>query len=202
VVEELANKSSKCFIVVVTTKGMIKRMSLDDIITATAGGIIYSKLNQGDSVKDIIIAGAKNDVVVYTKSKALRMTMDQIPYLKRATVGNKAISSTDNVDGLAVITPETTDIVVITNKGYFNRFSISGMPAKARAKAPDKVIKLTKGDTINSIFSCNPIKHSIIVVNNDGATTVNIEDIPVGSSISSGTKLFKNGIIKCELLRK
>ena len=201
VVEELAKKTAKCFIVTVTTKGMIKRMSLDDIINATPSGIIYSKLNQGDSVKDIIIAGGKNDIVVYTKSKALRMSMDQIPYLKRATVGNRAISSNDDVDGLAVITPETTDIVVITNKGYFNRFSISGIPAKARAKAPDKVIKLTKGDTINSIFSCNP-SNIIRVITNDGATEMNINDIPTGSSISSGTKIYKNGIIKCELLRR
>ena len=202
VVEELAKKTAKCFIVTVTTKGMIKRMSLDDIINATPSGIIYSKLNQGDSVKDIIIAGGKNDIVVYTKSKALRMSMDQIPYLKRATVGNKAISSNDDIDGLAVITPETTDIVVITNKGYFNRFSISGIPAKPRAKAPDKVIKLIKGDTINSIFSCNPSKNIIRVITNDGATEMNINDIPVGSSISGGTKMYKNGIIKCELLRR
>ena len=201
VVEELANKVSKCFIVTVTTKGMIKRMDLNDIITATPSGIIYSKLNPGDSVKDIIIAGGKNDIVVYTKSKAIRLSMNQIPYLKRATVGNKALSTNDDVDGLAVVTQDTTDIVIITNKGYVNRFSINGLQPKARAKAPDKVIRLTKGDTINAIFSCNPSKNKIRVISNEGSIDVNLDDIAVGSSISGGTKMFKNGVIKCELLR-
>ena len=201
-VKELANKTSKCYMVIVTTKGMIKRISLDDVINTTPSGIIYSKLNNEDSVKDIIITGGKNDIVVYTKSKAIRMSLDQIPYLKRATVGNKALNTTDNVDGLAVVTNKTTDIVVITNKGYVNRFSITGMPVKARGKAPDKVIKLGKGDTINAIFSCNPIENKIRIINAEGASELMIDQIPIGSSISGGTKMYKNGIIKCELMRK
>ena len=202
IVEDLAKKSkkAKCFIVTVTTKGMIKRMDLDDIINATPSGIIYAKLNNGDSVKDVIITGASNDVVVYTKSKAIRLRMQDIPYLKRATVGNKALSSTDNIDGLSIVTPETTDIVVVTNKGYINRFSIAAMQPKQRAKAPDKVIKLTKGDSINAIFSCNPIRNGIRIITNEGIADVDINNIPIGSSISGGTKMFKTGIIKCELL--
>lgn len=201
IVEALANKTSKHYIVTVTTKGMIKRMDLDDIINVTPSGIIYSRLNQGDSVKDIIIAGVKNDIVIYTKSKALRMSINSIPHLKRSTLGNKALSSNDDVDGIAVVTSEITDIVVITAKGKFNRFSINGLPVKDRGKAPGSVIKLAKGDSIVNIFSCNPSKNIIRVVRNEGIIDMNINDIPIGSSISPGTKMCKEGIIKCELVR-
>ena len=201
IVETLANKTSKHFIVTVSTKGMIKRMDLNDIINTTQSGIIYSKLNQGDSIKDIIIAGEANDIVIYTKSKALRLSMRSIPYLKRATLGNKATSTNDDIDGVAVVNSDTTDVVVITAKGKFNRFSITGLPVKDRGKAADKVIKLAKGDYIKNIFSCNPIKNKIRVIRPEGIIDMNINDIPIGSSISPGTKMCKEGIIKCELLR-
>ena len=95
ILENLANKTSKYFIVTVTKQGLIKKMDLDDVLSATPSGIIYSKLNKGDYVCDIIIANHKSDVIVYTKSKALRISIDSIPYLKRATLGVISIKSQD-----------------------------------------------------------------------------------------------------------
>ena len=198
--ETLANKSSKYFIVVVSSNGMIKKMDLNDIINSTPGGIIYSRLNQGDSVRDIIIANHKSDIIVYSKSKALRLKIDDIPYLKRSTIGNKTMSGNEGIDGMAVVTPETTDVVVVTNKGKFNRFSITGLPVGSRGKAGGKVIKLAKGDYINNIFSCNENK-LIRVIRPDEIIDIPVRDIPIGSSISPGVKLTKDGIIKCELIR-
>ena len=199
-VELLANKKSKYFIITVSAKGMIKRMDLDDIINATPSGIIYAKVNKDDCIKDIIIANHKSDVIIYSKSKALRIPIASIPYLKRATIGNRAMNTTEEVDGISVITHETTDIVVVTAKGKFNRFSITGLPVKDRGKAPNNVIKLSKGDYISNIFSCT--QNSVIrVVHAEGITEVPIKDIPVGSSISAGTKLCKDTVIKCELIR-
>lgn len=200
VVEALANKRSKYFIITVTANGMIKRMDLNDIINATPSGIIYAKVNKDDFVKDIIIANHKSDIIVYSKSKALRIPIESVPYLKRATLGNKVMSSNEEVDGISVVTSETTDVVVVTSKGKFNRFSITGLPVRVRGKAPAKVIKLVKGDYISNIFTCT--EASVIrVIHADGVSEVAINTIPVGSSISAGTKICKEGIIKCELMR-
>lgn len=199
--EMLANKKSKYYISMVTTKGMIKRMDINDIINATPSGIIYTKLNKGDYVKDIVIVNHKSDIVVYTKSKALRMPVESTPYLKRSTIGNIAMKSKDDIDGMSVVTGETRDIVVVTNKGKFNRFNVSGLPQSDRNKAGTSVIKLTRGDYIHNIFSCNS-HHSLRVIKTDGEVVeININDIPLGSSISGGVELCKGGIIKAELLK-
>lgn len=199
-VEMLANKRSKYFIITVSAKGMIKRMDLDDIINATPSGIIYAKVNKDDLIKDIIIANHKSDVIVYSKSKALRMSIEMIPYLKRATIGNRAMNTNEDIDGIAVVTNETTDVVVVTAKGKCNRFSMTGLPVRERGKAPNKVIKLAKGDYISNIFSCT--QSSVIrVVHAEGITEIPIKDIPVGSSISAGTKICKDSVIKCELVQ-
>ena len=201
ILETFANKKSKYYLAMVTTKGLIKRIDLNDIINATPSGITYTKLNRGDSVKDIIVVNHKSDIVVYTKSKALRMPVEATPYLKRSTLGNTAMKTTLDIDGMSVITGDTTDIVVVTDKGKFNRFNISGLPISDRNKAGNKVIKLAKGDYIHNIFSCNA-SYALRVIRPDETLEINVADIPVGSSISAGTKMCKEGIIKVELIKK
>ena len=201
ILEMLANKKSKYYLSIVSTKGLIKRIDLNDIINATPSGIIYTKLNKGDSVKDIIVVNHKSDIVVYTKSKALRMPVESTPYLKRSTLGNMAMKTIEDIDGMSVVTRETTDIVVVTNKGKFNRFGVVGLPVSDRNKAGGKVIKLAKGDYIHNIFSCNS-NYILRVIRADEVLDINVSDIPIGSSISAGTKMCKDGILKVELIKK
>ena len=201
IVEMLADKQSKYYIVTVTKGGLIKRMDLEDVINATPSGIIYSKLNQGDQVCDILIANHKSDIIVYTDSKALRFGIDEIPYLKRATLGNQAMKTSEPIDGISVITAETRELVVVTAKGKFNKLVPSVLPKSTRNKAGIKVIKLSKGDSIKNIFTCNG-NVSIKITRVDEALEIHTEDIPMGSSVSTGVKLCKDGIIKAELIRK
>ena len=201
IIETLANKQSKYFIIVITKNGLIKRMDLDDMLTTTPSGILYTKLNQGDFVKDIIIANHKSDVVVYTKSKALRFSIENIPYLKRSTLGAGAIKlkSDEEVDGISVVTSETKDVVVVTAKGRFNRISQAALERSARNKAGSKVIKLLKGDWILNIFTCS--SNAIIHCTHSDNTfsDINTDDVAMGSSVSTGDKLTKE-IIRAELI--
>lgn len=188
VVNKLAKMKTKHFIIVLTKNGNIKKMDLDDIIAATPSGIIYVKLEENDHVQDIMILGQHSDVVVYNKNKALRIPCNDIPYLKRSTKGAKSMPNGE-VEGLSVVTNDTTDIVVITNKGYINRLSPMALPASTRNKAPSKVIKLGKGDTIQAVYGVNE-KDSIRVVSQSGVTEVKVSDLKVGSSISTGDKVL------------
>ena len=200
VVELLANKRSKYFIITVTKNGLIKRMDLDDIINATPSGIIYSKLNPGDQICDIVIANHKSDVIVYTRTKALRFGINEIPYLKRATLGNQAMKTKDPIDGISVITGDTKGLIIVTNKGKFNRLAPSVLPSTTRNKAGNKVIKLGKQDFIKNIFTHNTNDVSIRITRADEVLEINPNDIPMGSSVSTGVKLCKDGIIKAELI--
>ena len=200
VVEALTDKTSKYFLVSLTKGGLIKRMDLDDIISTTPSGLLYSKLNQGDSICDIALANYTNDIIVYTKAKALRLQMDNIPYLKRATLGNLAMKSNEPIDGMAIITKETSDLVIITRKGFFNRISPEGMNTTSKTKAGSKVIKLSGDDEIKNIFSCT---HGTIIrcYHTDGSfTDIETASIQLGSTISTGSKLTKE-IVKAQIVK-
>ena len=201
ILDMLNNKQSKYFIVTITKAGLIKKMDIADVLSATPSGVIYSKLNQGDQICDILIANYKSDIVVYTGTKALRFSMDDIPYLKRATLGNQAMKTSEPIDGISVITGETRELIIVTAKGKFNKITPAVLPKSNRNKAGNKVIKLSKGDYIKNIFTCS--ENAIIKITRaDEVINIDTESIPMGSSVSTGVKLCKDGIIKAELMHK
>ena len=163
-------------------------MDLDDFVTVPPSGILYAKLEQGDFIKDIIIAHSNFNIIVYSDRKAVSVNVNDIPYLKRNTKGSKAIYNADTVDGLCVIDQSKSDIITITESGKINRIPIINLPINANKKGFN-VIKLGSNDKINSVVSGN--EGNIICVK----TMKNFYEIPVaqlkvGSSISAGEKVI------------
>lgn len=201
VIKSLANLRQKHYAILVTKGNYIKKLDLNDILISTQSGVIMTKLNPGDSVKDVIISSNKNDIVIYSKKKALRCKMESVPNYKRNTLGVYAMKTDEEIDGISVIDPKATDIVVVTESGRINKFDISGLPLADRYTSGNRVIKLGKTDSIVSIFSTTDNNH-IRVVTKNTIHDIPVKDIPRTSSISPGTKLIPikgDLIVKCVL---
>lgn len=191
VIKELSKKGShdnKHYLITITRNGLYKRMDLDDFITVPPSGILYAKIDDGDYIKDVIIAHSSFNLIVYSDRKAVCVNVNDIPYLKRNTKGSRAIYNADTVDGLCVIDQTKSDIIVVTDSGRINRIPIISLPIAANKKGFN-VIKLGTNDKINSVMSGND--SNIICVK----TLKNYHEIPVaqlqvGSSISTGEKLI------------
>lgn len=199
--KSLSNLRQKHYAVIVTKKNYIKKIDINDVLISTPSGVIMTKLNPGDEVKDVIIANNKADVVIYSKKKALRCKMESVPNYKRNTLGVFAMKTTDEIDGVSIIDPKSTDIVVITESGRINKFDISGLPLADRYTAGNRVIKLGKTDSIASIFSTTDNNH-IKVITKNTVLDIPVKDISRTSSISPGTKMIPlkgDVIVKCVL---
>lgn len=195
--KDFINKLHKYYIVTLTRNGYIKKMDIDDFMSANASGLIYAKLDDGDYIKDVMIISESSDVVVYSTNNASRFSMEAVPYLKRATRGNKTMNT--EVDGLSIIKKNTTDIIVVTKKGFVNRFSPVALLSSDRTSKSSKVIKLSKGDEILSVFGLSNMD-TLIINAASGRVTIPVDTIPIGSSIGGGTKMVPNKgdtIISC-----
>lgn len=204
ILKKYSKSKTKCFIAVLTRGNIIKKLDIDDFIAVPPSGIIYSKLNQGDAVISVEVIWDKLDVVVYSGHKALRISAKDIPCYKRNTLGIAAMNTTDVVAGMSIIYPESTDIAVVTRSGKVNRFLSSGLAQGTRNKAGSSVIKLGKGDDIQSIFGVTPDMNLSISTASDSVISIPISDIPSGSSVSNGTKLISTKsdiIIKSEVMK-
>ena len=179
-------------IVVITRDGFIKRIDIEDFLTAPASGIKFINLDDGDFVKDVVIAGRDKDIVVVSKNKAVRMPIDDIPYLSRNARGNRAMKCEhlDYVFALDNSRPDS-EVIVITEKGKVNRIDQVVLPITSRGLAGTRVIKLASDDRIvyiNNLF----MNEKLSIVSSFGDKyTLPVSDIPEGSSASSGERLLK-----------
>lgn len=194
------------FILVVTKLGLIKRMSLDDFITIPPSGILYAKLDENDSVKDIQIHAEYQDIIIYSDRKAVRLSVSEFPFLKRNTKGSRAMANAGEIDGMCPIMPDVeSDLIVITRTGKINRLHVmSNLPNTGRGKNGFNLIKLNKGDSIHTVLTCNPTD-IINVKTLNGTQQIHVEDIKYGSSISTGYALIPtrgDQIIRCFITRK
>lgn len=191
VVKELSKKGShnnKHYLISITRNGLYKRMDLDDFCTVPPSGILYSKLEQGDFIKDIIIAHSNFNIIVYSDRKAVSVNVNDIPYLKRNTKGSKSIYNADVVDGLCVIDQSKSDIVVITDTGKVNRIPIISLPINGNKKGFN-IIKLGPTDNIHTVVGAND-SNIICVKTLKTYYEIPVSQLKVGSSISGGDKLI------------
>lgn len=183
------NNTNQSVLVSLTKNGYIKKIELGDLVAVPSSGILYTKLDEGDYVVDMMLFdNSYNDIVVYNESKALKININEIPLLKRNSKGNMSMD-TSNVEGMCCINNNTSDIIVITSKGYFNRI-IPDCLKSGRAKKGSNVIKLTKGDSIKKIIGVNDNNTIRCIGINKDILDIPVTNIPKGSSISTGQRFI------------
>lgn len=188
--QTISNLAKKHFVIMITEQGFIKKMDIEDITIATPSGIIMTKLSEGDRVKAITIAPDDFDIIVYSKRKALRFSVQEIPHYKRNTIGVQAMKTSECIDGISLIDPSSTnEVVVITEAGRVNKFNVNGLLRTSRNRAGSGVIKLSKGDTIHSVLGVND-NDTLKITTRAAETALKVTDIPASSSVAAGAKLI------------
>ena len=176
------------FIYTLSKNGYIKRMDCVDFTSIPVSGIIYSKLDDGDIIVDVMFMPVSMDFLVYSGGKALRLHGQDAPYQRRASKGNYSMNTRFPMNGIECIYPGATNLVAVTANGFMNSIPLSVFKAGKRMQAGSSVIKLGKGDEIVLIAVCkdNDVIHTFF---NSNSNQVKVSDIPIGSSISKGTKI-------------
>lgn len=191
-VQKAAKIKRKHYMVVTTAGNTIKKLDIEDFITVPPSGIIYTKLNPGDVVADVSIVPDGMDIVVFSGHKALRMNLAEVNNYKRNSVGVAAMKSNDPIEGMNVIYDDITHIVVVTRLGKVNRFIVEGLDRAKRAQAGSQVIKLSSKDAIAGVYGVND-STTMRIVTTSNYYDINAKDIPLGSSVSAGTKIKEYG---------
>ena len=199
ILDEITKQNPKNFIYTISEQGLLKRMDLEDFLNVSIGGFIFSKIEQGDAIKDIIFMPEQCDLLIFSKNKVLRINGTEAPYVKRSTKGNNAMDTKHLIDGFACLYPSASDVIVVTESGRINKVSVHGVPLSARARAGSSIIKLGKTDTIKKILVCSQ-DNKVAVTTRNGTAVFAVAEIPEGSSISAGTKLAESGVIDVKLI--
>ncbi len=204
----LSKLKQKVYVAVLSKNNTIKKLDVQDFLNVPLSGITYSKLSGDDDIVDIQIVSDNMDLVLYSNDKALRISSKDVSLLKRNTIGTLGMGGKHGpMEGMNIIYLDkknpTRYIIVITDTGKVNKFLAEGFACSSRNKAGSKVIDLSRGDKIKTVIGASDNNVLSIHTTNNNVMNVPVKDIPLGSSISKGTKLDINKtdiIIKVEIL--
>lgn len=200
--DKISKSGNKHYLTILTRSNNIKKLDIEDFLNVSPSGLMYSKILPDDEVVGVSLVPHNLDIAICSRKKVLRCKLKDIPLYKRNASGSRAMGTNDNITGLSVLYPDSSDIVVVTKNGKFNRFNIAMLSCSSRGKSGNKVIKLDSNDEILNVFAVNETD-KIRLLTTDGIEEIPVSDIKVKSSIAAGTKMVqsKGIIVKADVVR-
>ena len=181
------------FLVMLTKKGVIKRVSLNMFQAVRKGGIIAIELDENDELSWVKLTDGKRELIVATKEgKAIRFKEEDVRAVGRTARGVKALTlaESDSVAGMLVI-EEGKKILTISEKG-FGRLSESS-DYRVQARGGQGVTNYhTKDYGKVALIDSVGLEEDLIIISSDGVI-IRIEagSIRLCSRPSKGVKVMK-----------
>lgn len=204
VFKTISTSGNKHYLTALTKNNLIKKMDIEDFLTipVSSAGFVYSKVAPDDEVVGLALIAHGLDIVVGSNHKVLRFNLKEVSLVKRYALGVTAMKTEDPITGMSILYPDTSDIIVVTKAGKFNRFSANMMTPHKRATGGQNCIKLDATDEIFCILAASP-NDSIKVTTLDGTEVVPVNDIKVKSPIAPGQRYInsKSQVLKAEVVR-
>lgn len=195
-VTKLAALKQKVYVAILSKNNTIKKLDIQDFINVPPSGIIYSKINQDDDIVDTQLVSDNMDLILYSDSKALRIASTDIALLKRNTIGTLGMGGQHGpMEGMSIIYTDhknpTKYVIVLTESGKVNKFSVAGFERSQRNKAGSRVIDLGRGDRIKTIFGASD-NNTLNIITTGSNVSLPISQIQMMSSVSKGIKVTQN----------
>ena len=126
------------FCTMVTRRGKIKRVPLNEFEAVRPSGLIAMALAKDDVLGWARLTLKKQDIIIVTaKGQAVRFNTDKVRPMGRTAGGMNAIrlGAEDHIIGTEVVGAKNEELLVITSNGYGKRTPMGDYPAKGRATA-------------------------------------------------------------------
>ncbi len=134
------------FIVFITRKGYIKKVTLGEFQNVRKSGIIAIKLDEDDSLIDAIVTNGKNELLIATEmGKALRLREKTVRPMGRAARGVTGIRlrEGDYVCGVRKVI-DNASLLVVTARGFGKRVEFKNFSVHGRGTGGQIFIKISE----------------------------------------------------------
>ena len=182
------------FVFFITKKGQIKKTSIEEYksIKKTTG-IVAIKLNDGDSIANVVFADDEDFIVITEKGMSIHFETKSISAIGRNTVGVKSIKLDDNdlvLTGLPI--KDQKYIAIVTDTGLGKKVKITELPPQGRA---GKGVYIYKGANIAGAELVDD-EDNLLVIGNPNSICISVSDLPILSRIGIGNQVIKNATVQ------
>ncbi len=183
------------FLVMVTRRGIIKRIALNAYNTARKGGLIALELNEGDELAWVRMTDGNANVIVATRNgTAIRFKETDVRPMGRQARGVKALTlkSGDEVVGMSVVR-ENGLVLTVSETGYGRLSSPDDYRIQSRGGKGITNYHVSKYGKVAAIKVVD-LDDDIIIISQDGIIIrIAAESIRVCSRPSKGVTVMKVG---------
>lgn len=174
----------------VTSRGQIKCAKMEEFTSTRKGGVIATKLREGDSVTAVMEYHGEDVEVITKKGMSIHLRGSDIPTQGKNTLGVKGmnIAEGDSVAQVLLIPKDTIGLVVIAETGQGKRVPASELPPQGRG---GKGVSITpKNDFAGAVFITKEDSR-ILFVMPSGVKSESARQIPLHSRVNTGVQIIK-----------
>ena len=174
----------------VTSRGQIKCAKMEEFISTRKGGVIATKLREGDSVTAVMEYHGEDVEVITKKGMSIHLRGSDIPTQGKNTLGVKGMNivEDDSVAQVLLIPKDTIGLVVIAETGQGKRIPLSELPPQGRG---GKGVSITpKNDFAGAVFITKEDSR-ILFVMPSGVKSESARQIPLHSRVNTGVQIIK-----------
>jgi DNA gyrase subunit A len=140
------------YLIMVTTKGITKKVKFDEYKNIRRSGLITIKLNDGDSLEWVRPTTGKDHVILVSRSgQAIRFHEDDIRPMGRTAAGVRGmkLKAGDRIVGMGVVRAgakkgEDSQLLVVMKNGYGKRSELKEYKVQKRGGSGIKTANITK----------------------------------------------------------
>jgi len=161
------------FIVLCTTKGIIKKTSLEAYSRPRINGVNAITVREGDELLEARMTNGQHHIMLAIKSgRAIRFPEASVRPMGRTASGVRGIrlanEESDFVVGMITVENKEKDILVVSEKGYGKRSDIDGYRITNRGGKGVKTINVT--EKTGSLIALKDVtdKHDLMIITQYG----------------------------------
>lgn len=174
----------------VTSRGQIKCAKMEEFTSTRKGGIIATKLREGDSVTAVMEYHGEDVEIITKKGMSIHLRGNDIPTQGKNTLGVKGmnVAEDDSVAQVLLIPKDTIGLVVIAETGQGKRVPVSELPPQGRG---GKGVSITpKNDFAGAVFITKE-DNRILFIMPSTIKSESARQIPVHSRVNTGVQIIK-----------
>ncbi len=161
------------FIVLCTTKGIIKKTSLEAYSRPRTNGVNAITVRDGDELLEARMTNGQHHIMLAVKSgRAIRFPEAKVRPMGRTASGVRGIrlanENDDFVIGMITVESKEKDILVVSEKGYGKRSDIDGYRITNRGGKGVKTINIT--EKTGSLIALKDVtdNHDLMIITQSG----------------------------------
>ncbi|MDE6946539.1 MAG: DNA gyrase subunit A [Anaeroplasmataceae bacterium] len=178
-----------------TKKGTVKRTIVSQFKNIRASGIIAINLAENDELLQVEVTDGKRDIVLgSSRGKAIRFHEAEVRAIGRSAAGVKGIDlqKTDFLVGMAVVTEEQNEILVVTEQGFGKRSNVDEYRLQGRGGMGVKAFNVTgKNGRLVALRSVSVNNDLIITTDRGVIIRMHVDKISLAGRNTQGVILIK-----------